>query len=70
MSGKIRLGCMSCDREDFDGIDQLPPDWTDIDEVRSFAEATREVEFDDHSRSVLDWQTHLGTCPDCQANDG
>lgn len=69
MSGKIRLGCSCCDREDFDGIDELPSDWTDIHEVRSFEEATREVDLDDQSRSVFDWQTHLGVCPECQATD-
>ena len=69
MSGKIRLGCVCCDREDFDDIELLPTDWIDADEVRSFEEATREVDWDDQSRSVLDWQTHLGVCPECQAND-
>lgn len=52
------------------GVDELPLDWTDIHEVRSFEEATQEVDFDDHSRSTLDWQTHVATCPECQANDG
>ena len=66
MSGKIRLGCSYCDREDFNGIDELPSDWTDIHEVQSFEEAIREVDFDDQSRSVFDWQTHLGACPECQ----
>ena len=66
MSGKIRLGCNYCDREDFNGIDELPSDWADIHEVRSFEEATREIAVDDQSRSVLDWQTHLGVCPECQ----
>ena len=69
MSGKIRLGCACCDREDFDGIELLPTDWIDVDEVRSFEEATRQVDWDDQSRSMLDWQTHLGVCPECQAND-
>jgi hypothetical protein len=65
MSGKIRLGCACCDRGDFDGVDLLPIDWIDVDEVRSFEEATREVDYDDRSRSVFDWQTHLGICPEC-----
>ena len=67
MSKKIRLGCTHCDRSDFDGVDALPEDWEDIDEVRSLEEAIREVPFDDKTRSVLDWQTHLGTCPECKA---
>ena len=70
MSGKIRLGCHHCDREDFDGIDDLPTDWMDIHEVQSLPEATREVDFDDKSRSALDWQTHLGVCPECRATHG
>lgn len=70
MTGKIRLGCMHCDRSDFDGVDTLPDDWEDIDEVRSYEEATREVPFDDMTRSVLDWQTHLGVCPECQQIHG
>ena len=70
MSGKIRLGCNYCDREDFDGVAALPTDWTGIHEVQSLTEATREVDFDDKSRSALDWQTHLGDCPECQAIHG
>ena len=70
MSGKIRLGCHHCDREDFDGIDDLPTDWMDILEVQSLAEATLEVDFQDKSRSALDWQTHLGVCPECRATHG
>ena len=70
MSNSIRLGCTCCDRSDFDGVDALPEDWEDIDEVRSLEEAKREVAFDDMTRSVLDWQTHLGTCPECKAIHG
>ena len=70
MAGKIRLGCIHCDRNDFDGVDVLPEDWEDIDEVRSYDEATREVDADDLTRSVFDWQTHLGVCPECQQIHG
>ncbi len=70
MSKTIRLGCTYCDRSDFDGVDALPEDWEDIHEVRSLEEAKREVLFDDNSRSVLDWQTHLGMCPECKAIHG
>ena len=47
MSGKIRLGCQHCDRNDFDGGDKLPKDWDDISRVRSIKEALREVDPDD-----------------------
>ena len=70
MSGKIRLGCQHCDRNDFDGVDKLPKDWDDISRVRSIKEALREVDQDDMTRSVFDWQTHLGVCPECKAIHG
>jgi hypothetical protein len=70
MNGKIRLGCQHCDRNDFDGVDKLPKDWDDISRVRSLEEALREVDEDDTTRSVFDWQTHLGTCPECKAIHG
>ncbi len=70
MSKTIRLGCIYCDRSDFDGVDALPEDWEDIDEVRSLEEAMREVPFEDKTRSALDWETHLGICPECQAIHG
>ncbi len=66
MTARIRLGCMYCDRNDYDGVDAFPNDWEEIEEVRSLEEATREVAVDDQTRSVFDWQTHLGDCPDCQ----
>jgi hypothetical protein len=70
MNGKIRLGCQHCDRSDFDGVDKLPKDWDDVSRVRSLEEALREVDEDDTTRSVFDWQTHLGTCPECKAIHG
>ena len=70
MSGLIRLGCMHCDRDDFDGVDVLPEDWEEIGEVRSYDESMREVAVDDQTRSVFDWQTHLGLCPECKTIHG
>lgn len=69
MTGKIRLGCHSCDREDFDFVAQFPDDWKDITEVRSYEESVSEVAAGDKSRSPFDWQTHLGTCPDCRGEE-
>ena len=66
MPGTIRLGCLYCDRTDFDGVGQLPADWEDIDEVQSYDEAIREVAPGDNRRSVLDWETHVGVCPECR----
>jgi hypothetical protein len=61
---------MHCDRDDFDGVDVLPEDWEEIGEVRSYDESMREVAVDDQTRSVFDWQTHLGVCPECQKIHG
>jgi hypothetical protein len=69
VSSPIRLGCHSCDREDFDGISELPPDWLDISVVQTLEESRQEVDWSDRSRSPLEWYTHLGICPDCQAED-
>jgi hypothetical protein len=66
MPGNIRLGCVYCDRSDYDGVDQIPSDWEDIQEIQSYEEACRSVEPDDVKRSVFDWQTHLGVCPECR----
>jgi len=70
MTGKMRLGCIHCDRSDYDGVDAFPNDWEEIEEVRSYTEAMREVAIDDQTRSVFDWQTHLGVCPECQLIHG
>lgn len=56
MGGTIRLGCLACDRTDFDGIAEMPADWTDIQDVTGSSE-----------ESVFNWETHIGICPECQA---
>lgn len=66
MPSNVRLGCLYCDRSDFDGVDTIPSDWTDVHEVRSLEESCRPVEPHDRGRSVFDWETHLGVCPECQ----
>lgn len=70
MTGRIRLCCLYCDRNDFDGVAELPTDWEHIREVQSHEEACRPVERDDWTRSVFDWETHSGVCPDCQSSYG
>ena len=70
MPAQIRLACIYCDRTDKDGITCSPDDWADIGEVQSYEEACQPVELGDPDRSVLDWYTHLGLCPDCQAIHG
>ena len=70
MAERIRLGCLYCDREDFDGVDTVPTDWVDVDEVRTYDEASRPVAIGDVTHSVMEWQTHLGVCPECKAIHG
>ncbi len=62
--GTIRLACLLCDEDRFDGIDAIPADWRDVDEVQSYEAATAEVDFERECASG--WWTHLGICPDCQ----
>ena len=64
--GRIRLGCLFCDRDDFDGVEQLPTDWYAVDEVQSYEQSYAEAV--EKSDSVFDWQTHIGVCPDCETD--
>jgi hypothetical protein len=70
----IRLACMYCDRQDFDGIseqslqDAIAGGWEYVDQVQSQAEAaqTHPIGKEPPGFSVFDWWTHLGICPDCR----
>lgn len=65
-AGRIRLGCLFCDRIDFDRVDCLPSDWERIESVQSFENSVISKGFSDKlHESCFDWQTHLGICPDC-----
>ena len=66
MSGRIRLGCFHCFRDDFDGVDKLPDDWDAVDEVQSYEESIREIDPDDPDGDVTFWETHIGVCRECQ----
>ena len=37
--GEIRLACTECDREDYDGVDKIPPDWFDVHVVQTYEES-------------------------------
>lgn len=50
--GPLRLGCCYCNRNDFDGIQVFPANWTNIQEVKV--------------QGLGIWETHLGVCPSCQ----
>ena len=70
MSHEIRLACIHCDTDQYDGVTELPTDWTNIQEAQSYAASREEVPLRDSNRSPLDWYTHLGVCPECQKTEG
>ena len=53
MPDLIHLACIRCDREDCDGVYELPRDWRDIEEAQDSDER---------------WK-HLGLCPRCAAKE-
>lgn len=68
----IRIGCTVCDaaEDEIPDLTQATADgWTHIEEVQSYEEACTEVDTNDQTRSVFDWQTHPGTCPRCSEVD-
>ncbi len=69
MRGPNRLGCGACDREDFDGVEELPSDWLRITLVQSLGDSYQEVDQPGQASKPFAWYTHLGTCPECQAEE-
>lgn len=67
--GSIRLACMFCEREDFDFVETTPDTWSSIEEVQSYEASIEEADISKSDVSVLDWFTHLGVCPECQARE-
>ena len=73
----IRLACLECDRSDFDGISEahlelLRPLWGEITEEQSYEESItiwEDWQCIQWGKSNADWWTHIGTCPDCLADD-
>lgn len=66
LAGDVRLGCIECDRNDFDGVGDVPLDWIDVEEVQSIEDALQ-VSPSDQGSSLFGWETHLGLCPTCNA---
>ena len=71
MARTIRLACMLCDRQDFDGISPkelaraIASGWQEVGRVQTYAEASRTYIDPPPGYSVFDWWTHLGWCPEC-----
>lgn len=69
-NGPIRLACGNCFRDDCDGVKEIPPEWQDVSERQSLEDALTTYEDEEDGPppkgySVLDWWTHIGTCPEC-----
>lgn len=64
--GPIRLACASCERDDCDGIYAIPPNWTEVQFVQTLKQSKAEIPLvDSERRSLTEWYTHLGVCPEC-----
>ncbi len=62
----IRLGCIHCNRNDFDGVHELPSDWHEIYPIQTWNASIEQIKSNDLlKRSALVWETHLGVCPEC-----
>ena len=66
MSDRVRLACLYCDTDESDGVADIPPDWSDVEEFQSLAASLEEIPMDHPTRSPTEWYTHLGVCPECR----
>lgn len=75
----IRLACIACDREDFDGITAaelkkaIKNGWTHVERVQSYRQSCKTYEHHEGEPpgfSALEWWTHLGYCPECAEAEG
>jgi hypothetical protein len=71
----IRLACYDCDRNDFDGVtmDQfqqaLRDGWINVRQVQLYEDSIKtynDPADEPQGFIVLNWFTHIGTCPNCQ----
>ncbi|MFO0887565.1 MAG: hypothetical protein U0790_00300 [Isosphaeraceae bacterium] len=74
----IRLGCDDCDRDDRDFITPAElaecrrEGWTGIRRVQAYRQAIKIYDqpiLEPPGYSVLDWETHMGLCPECTAEE-
>lgn len=78
-TGSIRLACICCDRQDFDGItaeelqQAVRNGWLDIQRVQSDDESHQTYADSAQApagHSIFAWWTHLGCCPACARSIG
>ena len=43
MPREIRLACFYCDTDECDGVDEVPPGWTEVEEFQSYAASLEDV---------------------------
>lgn len=67
--GTIRLACRFCDSNDYDFVEAVPSDWFAVEEVQSYEASLQEATRNIDGRSVTDWYTHLGVCPECYESE-
>jgi len=53
-----------------DGIDYVPAEWTEVEEIRSYERAIEPIPYgqdrNKYGDTIVDWETHVGVCPECQ----
>ncbi len=62
--GKICLACLICDRNECDGVDEVPATRFAVDEVQSYEDSIKEIV--SPGDEIFAWWAHLGVCPDWQ----
>lgn len=61
----IRLGCLHCDRDDFEGVLMLPDDWHGIHALQAWEQSVCTDPVQDEQSCKESGDTHRGVCPDC-----
>lgn len=74
MKKTIRLACMTCDRDDLDGItaaqlgQAIKAGWRNVERVQGYRQSCKtydNTQDEPPGFSAFDWWTHLGQCPEC-----
>jgi hypothetical protein len=65
--GLIFLACRECDRTDFEGVEKLPTDWSDLLDESDGYKAAAEVWPEGDEPELGPWWNWSGVCADCAA---
>jgi hypothetical protein len=75
----IRLACIACDRNDFDGLTRaelrkaIKQGWKQVEREQTYRQARKtydDIWDEPEGYAVGRWWTHLGYCPQCAAIEG